>query len=255
MYRQFARFVVLLVLFVGALQTGTMVAEAAPGPGEIPLIGTVTAGGQPLSGATVTLYAGNSQGVSPLERTTTGSNGGFSITYAPPTLGVLYVATQGGTPAKGTIPVSSALRLLSIVGVRGDAGVSAQTLSTVTVNELTTVATTYALAQFQSPVGISGPSPGLENAAATTFNLVNPATGQAGAVVTDADNGSQNDTLATLNSVANLVALCTSPSGRGGCSQLLRSATPPGATTPTNTVIAVQNLVKNPTCRRANSSR
>ena len=77
-----------------------------------------------------------------------------------------------------------------------------------TVDELTTVATTYALAQFSGPDGIAGPSPGLENAAATAFNLADSASGKAGAVVTDQDNGAKNETLATLGTLANLVSLC-----------------------------------------------
>ena len=115
-----------------------------------------------------------------------------------------------------------------------------------TVDELTTVATTYALAQFSGADGIAGPSPGLENAAATAFNLADPASGRAGAVVTDQDNGAKNQSLATLGTLANLVSLCAAAQP-AGCGELLRLATPPRGTTPENTVQAVLNLVRNPT--------
>jgi hypothetical protein len=138
------------------------------------------------------------------------------------------------------------LRLESVVGVGPGGGVPSQTLATVTVNELSTVATAYALAQFSGPNGITGPSPGLENAAATAFNLANPASGKAGAVVTDQDNGAKNQTLAALGTLANLVSLCATAQSRG-CGELLRLTTPPGGTAPANTVQAVVNLARNPT--------
>jgi hypothetical protein len=114
---------------------------------------------------------------------------------------------------------------------------------------------THALAQFIDDSGISGPSPGLENAAATTFNLENPATGDAGGVITNSDNGPDNESLATLNTVANLVAVCSPPSSGGRCAELLDLAKPPRSTAAGDTVEVVLNLAKNPTvapakCRR-----
>ena len=202
------------------------------------LHGTVTATGKPLGGAQVTLFAGSGEGFSELGHATTDTSGSFGITYARPETGVLYVrAAPAGT---------SRLRLQSVVSVGPGGGVPPQTLATVTVDELTTVATTYALAQFSGPDGIAGPSPGLENAAATAFNLADPASGKAGAVVTDQDNGAKNQTLATLGTLANLVSLCAAAQS-AECSDLLRLAAPPGGTAPRNTVQAVLNLVRNPT--------
>jgi hypothetical protein len=43
---------------------------------------------------------------------------------------------------------------------------------------------------------------------ADRFSLADPASGKAGAVVTDQDNGGTNQTLATLGTLANLVSLC-----------------------------------------------
>ena len=229
------------VLAVAAAVAALASAGAPPtalGAAGTSLHGTVTATGKPLSGAQVTLFAGSREGVSELGHATTDTSGSFGITYARPATGVLYVrAAPGG---------ASRLRLRSVVGVGSAGGVPPQTLATVTVDELTTVATTYALAQFSGADGIAGPSPGLENAAATAFNLADPASGKAGAVVTDQDNGAKNQTLATLGTLANLVSLCAAAQS-AGCGELLRLATPPGGTTPGNTVQAVLNLVRNPT--------
>ncbi|MFD7992356.1 LysM peptidoglycan-binding domain-containing protein [Streptomyces mexicanus] len=206
---------------------------AAPGP----VHGTVTGAGKPLAGARVTLFAGSRSGVRELGRTTTDATGSFAIPYTPPAGGVLYLEATSADARR--------LRLRSVVGFGEGGAVAARTTSRVRVNELTTVAATYALAQFTGPRGVDGPSPGLENAAATTFNLVDPATGRPGAVVTDADNGDTNETLATLGTLANLVSLCASDTTR--CESLLRLATPPGGTAPADTVQAVLNLVRNPT--------
>ena len=199
----------------------------------------VTAAGKPLDGADVTLYAGASRGVTPLGHAATGPGGRFSIAYTAPASGVLYAAADGGT-------VPGSLRLLAVVGVLAGGGVAPRTLSTVTINELTTVATTFALAQFINGTDISGPSPGLENAAATAASLADAASGIPGGVVTDADNGASNATLAILNTLADLVAVCSAAPAGGRCGELLRLATPPGGTAPADTVQAVLNLVKNP---------
>jgi hypothetical protein len=185
------------------------------------------------------LFAGGRQGVSRLADATTDATGSFRMSYQPPTDGVLYV--------EATSPAERRFRLRGVVGIVGDGGgVPPQTMTTVTVNELSTVATSYALAQFTDETGISGPSPGLQNAAATAFNLVNPAEGTAGTVVTNEDNGANNDTLATLGTLADLVSLCSGASSEG-CENFLRLATPAGAPSPDDSAQAIVNLARNPT--------
>jgi hypothetical protein len=209
---------------------------AAFGAAGVSLHGTVMAAGKPLGGAEVTLFAGSREGVSELGQTRTDTSGSFGISYVKPAAGVLYVqAAPTG---------ASRLRLQSVVGVGSGGGVPPQTLTTVTIDELTTVATAYALAQFSGPNGITEPSRGLENAAATAFSLADPVSGKAGAVVTDRDNG-KNQTLATLGTLANLVSLCQAGQSPQ-CGELLRLTAPPGGTVPGNTGQAVLNLVRNP---------
>jgi hypothetical protein len=224
-----------------AVAAAALAAAGAPpasfGAAGVSLHGTVMAAGKPLGGAEVTLFAGSREGVSEPGQARTGTSGSFGISYVRPAAGVLYVQAA---PAG-----ASRLRLQSVVGVGSGGGVPPQTLTTVTVDELTTVATAYALAQFSGPNGIAGPSPGLENAAATAFSLADPVSGKAGAVVTDQDNGGKNQTLATLGTLANLVSLCASAQS-AGCGELLRLTAPPGGTAPGNTVQAVLNLVRNP---------
>jgi len=209
---------------------------AASSPGAA-LRGTVMAAGKPLAGAQVTLFAGSREGVSELGYARTDSAGSFGISYVKPAAGMLYVQAA---PAG-----ASRLRLQSVVGVGSGGGVPPRTLTAVTVDELTTVATVYALAQFSGPNGIAGPSPGLENAAATAFSLADPVSGEAGTVVTDQDNGGKNQTLATLGTLANLVSLCQGAQSPQ-CGELLRLTAPAGGTVPADTVQAVLNLARNP---------
>jgi hypothetical protein len=213
-------------------------APAALGADSTSLGGTVTVAGRPLAGARVTLAVGSRTGSTVLGSTTTDAAGQFSIPYTAPTAGVLYV---DATPDAG-----GPLRLRAVVGLGVGGGTAPRTVTTATVNELTTVAAGYALAQFSEGSGISGPSPGLENAAATAFNLADTSSGSAGAVVTNADNGSNNATLATLGTLANLVSLCE-PADAGSCTRVLELTTPPGGTAPADTAQAIVALARNPT--------
>ncbi|KOV75421.1 NHL repeat protein [Streptomyces sp. NRRL WC-3723] len=208
---------------------------SALGAASTSLEGTVTGAGKPLQRSQVVLMAGFGSGVKKLGQATTDAHGSFRITYTKPADGVVYVEAVSGRAHR--------LRLRSVVGFGAGGGVSERTVSKVTVNELTTVASTYALAQFSGRRGISGPGPGLQNAAATSFNLADPTTGNAGGPLTGDKANSQ--TLATQNTLANLVSLCVTDNAR--CDKLIRLATPPGGTRPADTVQAILSLVHNPT--------
>jgi hypothetical protein len=186
----------------------------------------------------VTLLVGSRTGATKVGEATSDPAGQFTISYAKPAGGVLYVeATPGGT---------SRLRLRSVAGIVGSTTVARPVLDEVRVNELTTVATSYALAQFSGTEGIHGASPGLENAAATAFNLADSSTGEAGEIVTNANNGDKNATLATLGTLANLVSVCAAATPKR-CDGLLEQTTPPGGDAPVDTARAIVDLARNPT--------
>jgi len=222
--------------------TAALISAAGPvavrGATNAALRGTVTAAGSPLGGATVTLLVGSRTDATKVGEATSNPAGQFTISYAKPAGGVLYVeATPSGT---------SKLRLRSVVGIVGSTAVSRPVLAEVTVNELTTVATSYALAQFSGTEGIHGASPGLENAAATAFNLADSSTGKAGEIVTNSNNGDKNTTLATLGTLANLVSVCAAATPKR-CDGLLEQTTPPGGEAPADTAQAIVDLARNPT--------
>jgi streptogramin lyase len=203
---------------------------------KVSLQGSVVANAKPFARTRVTLYWGARNGAVKLAAATTSDTGTFTLSYTSPAYGVLYV---DATP-------SAELRLRAVVGYLGTAaGVAPRSLPTVTVDELTTVAASYGLAQFTTVSGVAGASPGIENAAATSFNLADAATGKAGAVVADQDNGAKNDTLATLNTLANLVSRCAPPD-TSSCARVLQQATPEGGTEPQDTATAVADLAREP---------
>jgi sugar lactone lactonase YvrE len=156
------------------------------------LQGVVRAGTLPVSGASVQLYqAGNSGDGSaafPLvisgqsNAVTTDANGNFAIpagyTCTSPN-SLLYLVATGGNP--GSLGPNAQLGLMTALGQC--AGVNSS--ASVVINEVTTVATVWALAPFTgadfTQIGSSNAnySVGLANAFATVNNIVNITTGQA----------------------------------------------------------------------------
>ena len=92
----------------------------------------------------------------------------------------------------------------------------------VVINERTTVATAYALAQFINGPRILGNRVGVRNAAAMVGNMVDVTTGEIAPVLAHRPNGSATSTLATFNSLANMVAACVA--SRPDCVRLFVAA-------------------------------
>ena len=65
-------------------------------------------------------------------------------------------------------------------------------------------------------------------------------------MIQDPLNSSQTPTLATFNTLANLLAGCITRVHGDACNQLFAVATPPGGTAPTDTLTAAQNIARNP---------
>lgn len=114
----------------------------------------------------------------------------------------------------------------------------------VTLNERTTVAAGYGMAQFISQGRIAGDAPGLPNAAAMLANLASSRSGAIAATLQDAPNGSETETLPTFNTLANLLAPCVRDERR--CDRLLALAKPPGGREPSGLLQAVADIARNP---------
>ena len=207
--------------------------------------GQVKSGNLPVAHATVTLYwAGIGRFLPPTVLGSTKSNaeGFFHIPFTPPPAeeAVLYLIADG-PPEKRKYPWApsqkSSIRLATVLGTHPFS-------PEVVINERTTVATAYAMAQFLKRGSISGKSPGLQNAAETARNLVDLATGEVGAVLGNSINGTSTTTMAEFNSLANLLAACVQDQTE--CPRLFRETETPSGIAPRNTFQAIENIAHFP---------
>jgi streptogramin lyase len=189
----------------------------------------------------VTVYNASPSGASSLGAGTTDASGRFSIPFSNPGgAAVLYVAARGGDLGQGA---NGAIAMLAVVGT------GENFTSPVTVDELTTIAAVWSMAQFISPDGsILGPSPGLQEGAATVPALADPASGEVSSQLLELGFLAGNAP-GKLISLANILYPCINSSGpsSAACSALLEAATPPGSATVTDTIAAAVNLAHHPT--------
>lgn len=229
---------VLLCLFVfsvAAVGSGTS-ASAQTGLG-----GQVLLAGEPISNATVTLWAASAGAPAQVARTQSGADGRFSIDplLAPGKDATLYLVAKGGTPKAATKQGGNdATALMVLLG--------APLPKTVTVNELTTVASAFAAAQFIAGDSISGNPLGLRIAAGNVPNLVDPVTGRWGKVLLDPLNSTQTTTLANLDTLGSLVTAFATVANDDWRARFLKAATLPGGTTPKNALDAMAGIARQP---------
>lgn len=253
-----------------------------PVPG-VALHGRVHGGQQPVSGGTLQLYAagstgygiGYNTGASSLIPTgsyylggvpgcvasasqvcyanvLTDTGGGFNITgdyVCPSATTEVYLVATGGSPGLPNNATNPQIALMAALGPCGD--LSASTY--ISINELTTVASVWALAPFMSGannVGTSSSNPtGLANAFASVNKLANITTGTASG---PALPSGATAPVAKLNTLANILAACVNTAGgQAGygdntCGSLFRASTINGVA-PTDTLMAALNIAQHPT--------
>jgi len=201
------------------------------------LSGIVQAGSLPVSGATIELFSAGNTGyasaASPLvisgngDTVTTAAGGSFAIPagYTCPSLNsLLYLVALGGRPGGPNVPTNPQLGLMTALGPCGNLSSSVPLV----VNEVTTVASVFALAPFigadYAHIGSSssnydnGPNlsnaannnNGLANAFATVNNLADITFGRALAA-TPAGNGTVPQ--AEINTLADAIDTCAASAG------------------------------------------
>jgi len=198
--------------------------------------GTVMDGGNPIAGASVTVYASSSGAA--LGSGLSGSSGQFSFSIVNPGgSAILYAVAAGGSSGQTANP---AIKLLSVLGP----GESYSSSSSFVINELGTVASVWPLAQFLDANGaLSGPAASLAIAAATAANLADVDSGTPAAAIQSAPN-----TPDQIDTLANLLAACVASSGSASseCAGLFANSTAPGAAAPADTLAAALSIALHP---------
>lgn len=128
--------------------------------------------------------------------------------------------------------------LLSVLGEKPPA--------TITVNELTTVASTFTAARFIYGESISGNALGVHIAAGNVPNLVDPATGRWGKVILDPINSTQTTALANLDTLGSLITACITIADDNWRARFFKAATPTGSATPKDTLEAMAGIAREP---------
>ncbi len=240
--------------------------QTVPSPIQSPAVaarvtGQVYGGQQPVIGATVTVWATGADGYgtssTPLASVTTDANGAFSFpagAYTCPYANQpVYLTASGGNAGAGA---NSAIMLAAGLG-----SCSAARSAIVNLNEVTTVATAFALGQFFTPT-LGGPpssdffaghatGAGVFHAGLVLANtatiplLVDLPSGTAHATLTGAGGAVTTIDAAKIYSMANTLAACVNSVSASGtaCSTLFSLTTPPGgATAPSDTLQAAVQM-------------
>ncbi len=273
----------LFLLALCTLLTGCTLettAPATPSPG-LSLQGTVFGGQAPIAGAQVYLFAAGTSGyggssvslLGPATNTkedtsynyyvTSDVNGKFSITgdYLCAAGSQVYLAAFNGYPSVGAELniTNTALALLAGLGTCPSTGTFASTVPLININEVSTVATAYALAGFMtdathvSSTNTDLAKTGVMNAFANITNLETISTGSALAMTPTGGVAPQ----ATLNTLADILATCVNSNDTffntdlfsDPCNalfnQLTNDGTPDGPK-PNNTVTAILDIAHYP---------
>ena len=214
----------------------------APGP-AFAVKGGAIRGTVPLRGMNVVLFAATPGRSAPVKlgSARSGKGGAFALRhkgYSESQVKYL-VATRPGGGAEAGFPVAgNSYRLAAALG-------SGRVPRRAAVNERTTVAIGFAMAQFLRGNKVSGKSPGLRNSAAMTWNLVGHRRGGISPVLGRFPNGSSTSTMRTFNSLAALLALCRAQDRR--CATLLKlTGAPGGRAAASDTLAAIANVARNP---------
>ena len=275
----------LSLLPLTALVTGCGITATSPTDSVdvVGIKGLAHGGQQPVSGGTVTIYSVGTGGYGSTASvlpncggspcvTTTNTDGTFyypSLTCPQANTPVYILVTGGNINPSGTAKINNNSALGAGLGACGQ-------LTSVNVNEITTVALAFAMAPyFTTTIGgtpgaadyFGGPGSGSTGSyvysqglvQANSFTIPTLVSVQVGVANSSFTNGSTTVTVdaAKITTMANILSSCvnsasTSSSLSIACSELFSYTTPSGGTAPTDTLQAAVEMALHPTQNVAN---
>lgn len=256
---------------LGIAGCGAGVAPETSAPAKVtvaPARGIVMGGQQPVGGVTLQLYQAGATGygsaATPLGPTTqTTAAGNFNLpSYTCAAGSQVYLVGTGGQPIAATdsSPAVTNNNLALMVGLGTCGGTDLNNF--INVNELTTVASVWALAPFMTGIANIGSSStnaaGLANAFAAINEVVNTANG-----TTPGPALPTGATLPTteINTLGDILEQCINSGGGtegdgSACGNLFKYApNAAGTVYPTDTITAVMNIAQSPGRNVANLNK
>ena len=241
---------------------GVVPADKAAAPAMVSVAaarGMVMGGQQPVAGVTLQLYQAGTTGygsaATPLGPTVqTNAGGNFNLpSYSCAAGSQVYLVGTGGQPIAATSSspavTNNNLALMVGLGTCGGAGLN----NFIDVNEVTTVATVWALAPFMTGIANIGASASNATGLANAFAAINEVvTTTNGAVSGPALPAGATLPVTEINTLADILEQCINSGGGvagdgSGCGNLFHLApNAAGTVYPTDTITAAMNMAQNP---------
>lgn len=186
------------------------------------LLGVVTSGpaqgAQPVAGATVSIYRAGAGAPELLDAVVSNGRGQFTAS----------LPRQASSEIRFAVATSGRTELMTILAA-GDR-------PHVRINEMTTVASAYAMAQFFSGKAISGKELPLQVAAGMFRNLAEPDSGEVSPVLRRSPNADETNARRLMATLSNVLANCVRRGAIDSCAPLTAAT---GAATTLEAAIAI----------------
>ena len=201
-------------------------------PNQVTVYGSVISGpasaSSAISGATITIYQIQNGSSVLLGSTTSNNQGQFSLKITQNRNGGIYYAIASK---------SDSIKLMASLG-------SGPYLS-VTINELTTIASAYAFSAFLNNGLLAGSNLPLQIASDMAQNIVSSESGSVSTILQQSPNAYETNTWSLVGTLGNIVSACVRDAANA-CSNLFTLTPSMQGAAPSNTIQSLANLARNP---------
>lgn len=201
-------------------------------PNQVTVYGSVISGpasaSSAISGATITIYQIQNGSSVPLGSTTSNGQGQFSLKIAQNSNGGIYYAIASK---------SDSIKLMASLG-------SGPYVS-VTINELTTIASAYAFSAFLNNGLLAGSNLPLQIASDMAQNIASSESGSVSTILQQSPNAYETNTWSLVGTLGNIVSACVREASNA-CSDLFALTPSMQGVAPSNTIQSLANLARNP---------